>query len=528
MRASFVCLIAIALCALFLVQARDQWIPDQVVNQYRTIFFQNLNMISSGAIPAARATYQHDWVRDSALAMGAAQTILGKNSTQIEPYYQRYLNFVNLQFNNSPNPDCDIRADVKFEYDGSVFRGPWGRGQNDGPAGRASIRMDIADYYAARGQSDWAKSYYGADMKYGGIKWELDYVKNNWGQSTFDIWEECNAYSFYTLMVSRKTLYKGAVFAYRYGDYDYALELLFAAANINNAIPKHFNDADGMIWPMINTVCPDDRQSMDIAIQLATLHGTVDDALMKDVRGITQAWYGSMCASSNDQRCGTLKSYLDNWQYYGTAYWVQPRASHHYNLFSLWNLSQWSKANFRVGNMYPEFTETTIARYANDQYDGYGKSRGNPWLLSNFATSQVWNRAGQYFRPNATKDQYEPDYNFSPKHAHMWEDFIRATPKGVNSCPLFKNLLDTLYSGKPYVVSKANFSSCAGFLRDMFYKRADDSAMFIFQFFGYANDLTEQLHRDNGSGVGAPYLTWSYSALHYAVADRSTRHLDPL
>jgi hypothetical protein len=62
----------------------------------------------------------------------------------------------------------------------------------------------------------------------------------------------------------------------------------------------------------------------------------------------------------------------------------------------------------------------------------------------------------------------------------------------------------------------------------MFYKRADDSAMIIFQFFGYANDLTEQLHRDNAYGVGAAYLTWSYSALHYAVADKSTRHLDPL
>ena len=456
--------------------------------------------------------------------MQAVRTHLG-NSTDIEGWYKRYEYFTQQQFASSPNPGVDIRSDVKFNTDGTVFSGPWGRPQNDGPASRAGVRVDYANWLMSKGRTAEAQQLYKSNMAWGGIKWELDWVRTSWSVTSFDVWEECNGYHFYTLMMARKALYKGAVLAYSLQDYDFALELLFQAANINQAIPQHFDDKNGMIFPMINTVCADDRQSMDIAVQLATIYGDIEPKLMQDVRGITQAWYNGMCASGADQRCPTIKSYLDNWAQYGTQYWTQPKAHHHYHLFSLWNLSKWSQQNFQIGSWTPTLKENVIARYAWDRYDGYGTSRGNPWIISSMTASQVWNRAVQYFRPNAQVDQFEPNYTFYPQQYWMWNEMISNAQQ--SQCPEFKVLLNTLQSGNVYSVPKTQWKYCATALRDMFWNRADDAIRVPFAIIGFPNSLTEQIHRDQGTPTGAEALTWNYSTMVFADFERRNRDTDP-
>lgn len=46
------------------------------------------------------------------------------------------------------------------------------------------------------------------------IKSDLEYVAHNWTQRGFDLWEEVDAYSFFTLAVQWRALVEGAAFAY--------------------------------------------------------------------------------------------------------------------------------------------------------------------------------------------------------------------------------------------------------------------------------------------------------------------------
>jgi glucoamylase len=45
------------------------------------------------------------------------------------------------------------------------------------------------------------------------IKNDLDYVMNNWNQSTFDLWEEVDSSSFFTTAVQHRSLREGAALA---------------------------------------------------------------------------------------------------------------------------------------------------------------------------------------------------------------------------------------------------------------------------------------------------------------------------
>ena len=45
------------------------------------------------------------------------------------------------------------------------------------------------------------------------IENDLNYVQNNWNQSTFDLWEEIDSSSFFTTAVQHRSLREGATLA---------------------------------------------------------------------------------------------------------------------------------------------------------------------------------------------------------------------------------------------------------------------------------------------------------------------------
>jgi hypothetical protein len=509
--------------------------PDTVIDEYVKVFLENLQFSGTEAIVAARSrdapNYFYDWIRDSAIAMIAVQNLYGKNNTNIEPWYNRYHNNVRRQLTTSPNPGFDIRGDVKFYPDGRVFEGPWGRNQNDGPGLRSQVRIDIALYWLSRGARDMVyNEHWVPNGAAPGIKFELNYMKERWTEATVDAWEECNGYHFHTLMSIRKALYKGFILALQFNEVDYALDLLFTAANINDAIPKHFNDPNGTIFPMINCICPIDRQGYDSVVHITNTVNNIEGELIQSVQQWVGWWADRTGCAKNpgaDNRCPTINGYLKNMKEVGYSWWIQPQAYHGYSVASLYGLMNWSQANFAIAKEIElPLRSTPIARYPNDIYDGTGTSRGNPWILANFAAAQAFNMAGQFYLNKPSEVVVNDVFVFFPQHVEMWKYFYNLSLSygycKPSTCTAWNNMISDLSKGKAIAIPRSKDNAWVALARTLF-QLSDDTLNVPFALLGYPYNLSEQIQRDSGAMVGAPYLTWSYSSLLNALIHRKTR-----
>lgn len=99
----------------------------------------------------------------------------------------------------------------KFNVDGSVYSGPWGRPQNDGPAIRASTLSQFAQTLNI--QKKIQKLYRAEFPATSPIKRDLEYVAKEWAKKCFDIWEEIQGEHFYTLVQSYSALKIGGEIA---------------------------------------------------------------------------------------------------------------------------------------------------------------------------------------------------------------------------------------------------------------------------------------------------------------------------
>src|SRR5690606_8540189 len=97
-----------------------------------------------------------------------------------------------------------------FTVDGSVFSGPWGRPQNDGPAIRAIAFIEWAEQLLKEGQRDLVLRLYNPDLsRHSIIKQDLEYTAHQWQKDCFDLWEEVKGHHFFTRMAQRAALLKG-------------------------------------------------------------------------------------------------------------------------------------------------------------------------------------------------------------------------------------------------------------------------------------------------------------------------------
>jgi glucoamylase len=99
-------------------------------------------------------------------------------------------------------------GEPKFNIDESAFTGPWGRPQRDGPALRSTAVITYANWLIKNGNSSYV-----TNTLWPIIQLDLDYVANNWNQTTFDLWEEVNSSSFFTTAVQHRALRQGAALA---------------------------------------------------------------------------------------------------------------------------------------------------------------------------------------------------------------------------------------------------------------------------------------------------------------------------
>jgi glucoamylase len=134
-------------------------------------------------------------------------------NTSLQPIIEEYIHAqAVLQTVSNPSgtllPEGLGLGEPKFLADGSQFNGAWGRPQRDGPALRAVALMTYSNYLIQHGRSAEAKT-----VIWPIISNDLSYVGQYWNQTGFDLWEETEGSSFFTIQNQHRALVEGTTLA---------------------------------------------------------------------------------------------------------------------------------------------------------------------------------------------------------------------------------------------------------------------------------------------------------------------------
>lgn len=99
-------------------------------------------------------------------------------------------------------------GEPKFYVNITEFTDAWGRPQRDGPAVRASALIAYGNYLIAQGDSSRVLSNI-----WPVVENDLSYVAEYWNQTGYDLWEEVDGSSFFTIASQHKSLVEGGAFA---------------------------------------------------------------------------------------------------------------------------------------------------------------------------------------------------------------------------------------------------------------------------------------------------------------------------
>lgn len=116
-----------------------------------------------------------------------------------------------LQEVSSPSGDLSAGAGLgepKYYVSETAFTGQWGRPQRDGPAVRATALIAYGNWLIDNGYSDVAQKNIWPVLQN-----DLAYVGQYWNSTGFDLWEEVEGSSFFTIAVSHRALVEGSALA---------------------------------------------------------------------------------------------------------------------------------------------------------------------------------------------------------------------------------------------------------------------------------------------------------------------------
>ncbi|KAH7359714.1 glucoamylase/glucan 1,4-alpha-glucosidase-like protein [Pyrenochaeta sp. MPI-SDFR-AT-0127] len=155
--------------------------------------------------------YWYTWTRDAALTYKALVERFISGDTSLRQKLDDYVSaqaFLQGVSNPSGGPDTGGLGEPKFNVDRTAFTGSWGRPQRDGPPLRATALIIYANWLVANGGQTQA-----ANTVWPVIAKDLAYTVRYWNQTGFDLWEEVNGSSYFTLAASHRALVEGAALA---------------------------------------------------------------------------------------------------------------------------------------------------------------------------------------------------------------------------------------------------------------------------------------------------------------------------
>ena len=164
--------------------------------------FDNIHQkdISSGMVIASPSKeepdYYYHWIRDSAIIM----RILLKhyiNNPKDYRCFKQIIDYIENEYHLQNIDSISGLGEPKFNVDRTAFNFNWGRPQNDGPALRGIVMLDIYQLL---------KKDYGNLVKciIEIICKDINYIMKNIHNPSFDLWEEIYGYHLYTRMVQLK------------------------------------------------------------------------------------------------------------------------------------------------------------------------------------------------------------------------------------------------------------------------------------------------------------------------------------
>ncbi|MCJ1315074.1 hypothetical protein MMC15_000389 [Xylographa vitiligo] len=317
--------------------------------------------------------YFYTWTRDSALTFKLlVDTFIAGNSA-LQTDIQNYI-LAQGKLQTISNPSGTLStgglAEPKFYVNETAFTGAWGRPQRDGPALRATALIAYARWLISNGHTCTVDA-----VLWPIISNDLTYVMENWNQTGFDLWEEIDGSSFFTIAVQHRALVEGAAMAAQIGQtcpgcVSQAPQILCLLQSFWNGqyITANINVSDGRSGKDANTV-------------LGSIH-TFDPA--------------AACDASTFQPCSDKA--LANHKVFTDSF----------------------RSIYTINSGIREGTAVAIGRYPEDTYQG-----GNPWYINTAAAAELlydalyqWNRIGslsvtsislaffQDFMPSITTGSY--------------------------------------------------------------------------------------------------------------------------
>ncbi len=322
---------------------------DGLKDQYHESLFRlekNLshNQVAQGAVIASPSRRDPDyffhWVRDAALVMESYVDLLSSQDPAIRNLAtNRLIKWMQFEVQTQNNAGLSSLGEPKFNVDGSVFTGPWGRPQNDGPALRARTLGLWAEKLIENGSLQFAKTF--ILNTNGPLKKDIEFTINHWRESSFDVWEEVKGDHFFTRLAQFKSVELASRLFAVVGDQAFSLKLTSVANEMKKELQTFWIKDENKIIPTLNqdSGWGHKKSNVDLTVLLASLYFTTE----KEEFGLSD----SRIISSTKQLKDSFSDYQIN--------------------------------KNRI---------VFIGRYPEDVYDGLGFSGGNPWFLANMAYAQ--------------------------------------------------------------------------------------------------------------------------------------------
>ncbi|KAF9073471.1 glucoamylase [Rhodocollybia butyracea] len=238
-------------------------------------------------------------------------------------------------------------GEPKFNIDETAFTGAWGRPQRDGPALRSNALITWANYLLKENNATYV-----TNTLWPIIQNDLNYVSQNWNQSTFDLWEEVDSSSFFTTAIQHRSLRQGVTLANAIGKTSVVSSWTTQAENVLCFLQSFWNTAG-----YITANTGGGRSGKDANTVLASIH-TFDAAAGCDALTFQPC---------SDVALSNLLTYVNSFR----------------SVYSL---------NSGIANNQAVAT----GRYPEDSYQG-----GNPWYLTTLAVAEqlydsliVWKAQG--------------------------------------------------------------------------------------------------------------------------------------
>ncbi|KAJ5461429.1 Glucoamylase [Penicillium daleae] len=306
----------------------------------------------NGAVIASPSTsnpnYYYTWSRDSALTLKVLIDLFRNGNLGLQTIIEEYINAqADLQTVSNPSGDLSNGAGLgepKFNVDLSAFTGAWGRPQRDGPALRAIALIDFGNWLIDNGYPSYA-----VNNVWPIVRNDLSYVAQYWSQTGFDLWEEVNSMSFFTVANQHRSLVEGSAFASRVGA---------SCSWCDSQAPQILCYLQSF-WTgsYINANTGGGRSGKDANTVLASIHTFDPEAT---------------CDDTTFQPCSSRA--LANHKVYTDSF----------------------RSIYSLNSGIAEGVAVAVGRYPEDSY-----YNGNPWFLSNLAAAEQlydaiyqWNKIG--------------------------------------------------------------------------------------------------------------------------------------